>query len=70
MPYRLLCALLGLSAFAQSDGPSKPVEPKPADQSPIRMQVNEVIVPVTVTDDKGRFVSDLDVTDFRIFDEG
>ena len=34
------------------------------------MQVNEVIVPVTVTDDKGRFVSDLDQKDFRIFDEG
>jgi VWFA-related protein len=32
--------------------------------------VNEVIVPVTVTDEKGRFVSDLDQKDFRIFDEG
>jgi VWFA-related protein len=36
----------------------------------IRVDVNEVIVPVTVTDDKGRFVSDLTVDDFRIFDEG
>ena len=32
--------------------------------------MNEVIVPVTVTDDKGRFVSNLDEKDFRIFDEG
>jgi VWFA-related protein len=32
--------------------------------------VTEVIVPVTVTDDKGRFVSDLDQADFRVFDEG
>ena len=39
-------------------------------QPPIKVQVNEVIVPVTVTDDKGRFVSDLDVQDFRIFDQG
>jgi VWFA-related protein len=70
MSYRLLCALLSLSAFAQSDVPSKPAEPKPADQPPIRVQVNEVIVPVTVTDDKGRFVSDLDVKDFTVFDEG
>jgi VWFA-related protein len=31
---------------------------------------DEVIVPVTVTDDKGRFVSDLDQKDFSIFDEG
>ena len=38
--------------------------------SPISATVNEVIVPVTVTDDKGRFVSDLDRHDFRIFDQG
>ena len=37
---------------------------------PIKVQVNEVIVPVTVTDDKGRFVTDLDQKDFQIFDEG
>jgi Ca-activated chloride channel homolog len=35
----------------------------------IRVQVNEVIVPVTVTDEKGRFVSDLDEKDFHIFEE-
>ncbi len=39
-------------------------------QQPIRVSVNEVIVPVTVTDDKGRFVSDLQKKDFHIFDEG
>ena len=38
-------------------------------QSPIRVSVNEVIVPVTVTDEKGRFVSNLTKSDFRIFDE-
>jgi VWFA-related protein len=38
-------------------------------QAPIRVQVNEVIVPVTVTDDKGRFVSNLAKSDFKIFDE-
>src|SRR5436305_1905316 len=37
---------------------------------PIRVQVNEVIVPVTVTDDRGRFVSNLDAADFRVQDEG
>src|SRR4029077_490912 len=36
----------------------------------IKVQVNEVIVPVTVTDDRGRFVSNLDARDFRIQDEG
>ena len=38
-------------------------------QSPIRVSVNEVIVPVTVTDEKGRFVSNLTKSDFKIFDE-
>lgn len=36
---------------------------------PIRLTVNEVIVPVTVTDEKGRFVSDLDQKDFQVFEE-
>ncbi|MFZ0592398.1 MAG: VWA domain-containing protein [Bryobacteraceae bacterium] len=36
---------------------------------PIRVNVNEVIVPVTVTDDKGRFVSDLDQKDFQVFED-
>ncbi|MBI3207761.1 MAG: VWA domain-containing protein [Candidatus Solibacter usitatus] len=39
-------------------------------QTNIKIAVNEVIVPVTVTDDKDRFVSDLDKNDFEIFDEG
>ena len=39
------------------------------DQNPIRVQVNEVIVPVTVTDEKGRFVSDLNENDFQVFEE-
>jgi VWFA-related protein len=39
-------------------------------QAPISVSVNEVIVPVTVTDDKGRFISNLTKSDFRIFDEG
>jgi hypothetical protein len=46
-------------------------KPNPQPQPPsIKVQVNEVIVPVTVTDDRGRFVSNLDANDFRIQDEG
>jgi Ca-activated chloride channel homolog len=42
----------------------------PADgKGPIRVSVNEVIVPVTVTDEKGRFVSDLEQKDFQVFEE-
>lgn len=43
--------------------------PDSKDPNAIRVQVNEVIVPVTVTDDKGRFVSDLDEKDFHVFEE-
>ncbi len=43
--------------------------PQARAQAPIRVQVNEVIVPVTVTDSKGRFVSNLAKDDFKIFDE-
>jgi Ca-activated chloride channel family protein len=39
-------------------------------QEPIRVQVNDVIVPVTVTNEKGAFVSDLTKEDFRVFDQG
>src|SRR5947209_8450511 len=61
MSGRLLTVLLASGAlFAQSDLPP----------SRIKVQVNEVIVPVTVTDEKNRFVSNLDARDFRIFDEG
>ena len=36
---------------------------------PIRVEVNEVIVPITVTDEKGRFVSDLNQSDFQVFED-
>src|SRR4051812_27836244 len=35
----------------------------------IRTGVTEVVVPVTVTDDAGRFVSNLKQSDFEIFDQ-
>jgi Ca-activated chloride channel family protein len=53
--------------------PASGSKPQPAqDQAPTRFQIqsNEVVVPVTVTDDRGRFVSNLDQKDFRILDEG
>src|SRR5437667_4480551 len=48
----------------------QPAPPADLQQKPIKVQVNEVIVPVTVTDEKNKFVSNLDANDFRIFDEG
>lgn len=58
------------SASSQPAATQPPAEHHPIPKSDIKVQVNEVIVPVTVTDEKGRFVSDLDEKDFRIFDEG
>jgi Ca-activated chloride channel family protein len=58
--------LLGQSGSAPQAG-SAPVA---SSDKQLSVSVNEVIVPVTVTDDKGRFVSDLDKKDFKIFDGG
>jgi Ca-activated chloride channel homolog len=70
-----LCLLIAICLFGQSPAPTaqKPdvaPSPQPPTAPPIQVQVNEVIVPVTVTDDKGRFVSDLEQKDFSVFDEG
>src|SRR6187401_2221494 len=75
-----LCGLmLCLPALSQTTPPAAPAAP-PA-QNPVQTPPAtpptqfkstsiEVIVPVTVTDDKGRFVSNLVKEDFRVLDEG
>jgi Ca-activated chloride channel family protein len=65
---RSLCGLvLCLSAVPQQTTP-----PPPAAQPPVQFKgtATEVIIPITVTDDKGRFVSNLVKKDFRVLDEG
>jgi Ca-activated chloride channel homolog len=48
-----------------------PQQAKPQDSDlTIKTTSTEVIVPVTVTDERGRFVSNLEANDFRILDEG
>ncbi len=61
-------ASTGTSAGA-STGKAAAAAPQAEHAQPIRVQVNEVVVPVTVTDDKGRFVTNLDQSDFQIFDQ-
>ncbi len=57
-------------AIPSGDAAKAPAAPaNTADNNSIRVSVNEVIVPVTVTDEKGRFVSDLDEKDFHVFEE-
>src|SRR6266852_8671 len=68
MPSRAFTAAL-FTSLALAQNAQSPIAPQPPGP-PIRVQVNEVIVPVTVTDDRGRFVSNLDKEDFRIQDEG
>jgi Ca-activated chloride channel family protein len=58
------------AARAVDQKPTPPAEHPSTPDSSIKVQVNEVIVPVTVTDSKGKFVSDLDQTDFQILEEG
>src|SRR5579884_2971712 len=58
------------SVAARAEKPPASAPPAQHPNESIQVQVNEVIVPVTVTDDKGRFVSDLEQRDFRVFDEG
>jgi VWFA-related protein len=64
-----LFALLSISVAASGQNGTAPAAGTTPEQ-PFRVQVREVIVPVTVTDIKGRFVSDLDSKDFKIYDEG
>jgi VWFA-related protein len=57
---------------APANAPKAPDTPQDAQvppSPPIRVNVNEVIVPVTVTDAQGKFVSDLDKKDFQIFED-
>ena len=67
-----LAFVCACTLFAQSQK-TQPTRPAPQESQPssvIRIETNEVIVPVTVTDLKGKFVSDLDEKDFTILDEG
>jgi len=59
------------SAFLQCLAGTALYSQAPASSTePIKVSVSEVIVPVTVTDAKGKFVTDLNKEDFKIYDEG
>jgi Ca-activated chloride channel family protein len=60
------------SAPKKVDPGAAPAAQPPQEQGDARFtaQANDVIVPVTVTDYKGKYVSDLEAKDFRILDEG
>ncbi len=62
----LVLSSSGLHAQEQAKPKSEPMKSEQAFSS----SVSEVIVPVSVQDEKGRFVRDLDLKDFELFDEG
>jgi Ca-activated chloride channel homolog len=75
------CGLVWLVASSAQQPPQTPTASAPTqtaapagkanDTIPtFRGQATEVIVPVTVTDDKGKFISNLEAKDFQILDEG
>lgn len=61
--------LAAAAAFAQPAAPPA-TEAPPSSQAAFTASVSEVVVPVTVTDEKGRFVRDLEEKDFLIYEEG
>jgi VWFA-related protein len=47
------------------------VAQEPSDQAPaIKVQVQQVLVPVVVTDRKGHFITDLKASDVKVFEDG
>jgi VWFA-related protein len=57
----------------QTPAEAAPKQPSAAPAQPpgaFHASVSEVIVPVTVTDEKGKFVTNLDQRDFQLFDNG
>ncbi len=62
-------AKTGAPAASGPTSPQQAAVPQDADTL-IKVQTTEVILPVTVTDEHGKFVSDLEARDFRILDEG
>jgi VWFA-related protein len=72
----LVGLLIGVLCLQSQEKPPQPPttqsKPPATEQQPptFASTVQEVIVPVTVTDEKGKFVSDLEMRDFQIFDDG
>jgi len=61
----ILISGLCMTALAQT------ASQKPETEAPsFKIQRSEVIVPVTVTDYKGRFISNLEKSDFKVFEDG
>src|SRR5215470_15969945 len=56
------------TSFAQAPQPTP--TPSPADENVVKISTNLIQVDVTVTDSKGRIVTDLKPEDFEIYENG
>lgn len=65
-----LCLVLAVVALALTGSAQNQDAPAPARRNQIRVVTTEVTVPVTVTDNTGDFVLDLQQNDFQISDDG
>lgn len=63
-----VAAMAGAATVSSARAQQPPAQGAP--QTTFTSTPTEVIVPVTATDSKGRFISDLVQSDFHIFDEG
>jgi Ca-activated chloride channel homolog len=72
MVKRIGICLIAFALRGLAQQPAQPPSSEPIDSGapPIRVTIEEVIVPVTVTDTKGRFVSNLERKDFEVIDQG
>jgi Ca-activated chloride channel homolog len=64
-----VCSAMVFEGFAQQPPQQQPPAAASTGQAAISVTTSEVIVPVTVTDSKGRFVENLEQKDFQIFEE-
>ncbi|MBI3404560.1 MAG: VWA domain-containing protein [Acidobacteria bacterium] len=72
-PWPLLAVLMafaGSVSIAQQAGPGKAAPSSPQKEQPIRVDVEMVLVPVTVTDPNNRMVTGLRKGDFRVYEDG
>lgn len=69
----LACALISAAVYGQVRGPVTPPPKPPSSQKApsdeIKVNVDRVLVPVTVTDPLGRLVTGLEMKNFRVFED-
>ena len=71
-PFALALAFLSVAMPAQQASNAQPAQPASDDKpvATLKVQAREVLLPVTVRDKKGAFVTTLDKSDFTLTEDG